>query len=81
MSESPGSMVITFNHNGGNYKYRALDLEGLSLVPNQWNPIEMNYLTPEPRKKTDLLQVYYWHRGQQPVYVDDIRIDIQVPEK
>ena len=81
MRENPGSMVITFNHNGGNYKYRALDLEGLSLVPNQWNQIEMNYLTPEPRKKTDLLQVYYWHRGQQPVYVDDIRIDIQVPEK
>ena len=81
MHENPGSMVITFNHNGGNYKYRALDLEGLSLTPHEWNKIEMNYLTPEPRQKIDLLQVYYWHRGKQPVYVDDICIDIQVPAK
>ena len=81
MNENPGSMVITFNHKGGNYKYRALDLEKLSLTPHQWNQIEMHYLTPEPRQKSDQLQVYYWHRGQQPVYVDDIRIDIQVPAK
>lgn len=81
MRENPGSMVITFNHKGGNYKYRALDLENLSLTPHQWNQIEMNYLTPEPRQKRDLLQVYYWHRGKQPVYVDDISIDIQVPVK
>lgn len=79
--DNPGSMVITFNHKGGNYKYRAYDLENLSLQPHQWNKIQFIYLTPEPRSLNDQLHIYYWHRGKRPLYIDDLSIEMLVPAK
>ncbi len=70
------SMVVTFEHgHGKNYKYRTVDLEKCDhIVPGKWNKLELAYLTPEVRAKSDNLVVYAWYRGGDNILVDDIEI-------
>jgi hypothetical protein len=77
---NPSSLVASFEHNGYAYKYRALDLDKLELERNSWNKVTFDYLTPEIRNKKDKLKVYVWHRGQEKVYVDDLKVEIFEPK-
>lgn len=79
--ESRPVLVTTFDHRGGNYKYRSVDLAELPdpLRYRAWNEITLDYLTPEVRDPTDTLRVYAWLRGSGQMYVDDIRVVSYVP--
>jgi hypothetical protein len=81
--DNPFTLVVTFDHKGGNYKYRGLDMEQYEqeLIAGQWNTIETIYLTPEPRRETDELRTYFWLRGQNPVPVDKLELEVWVPKR
>ncbi len=74
--ENPLTLVITFQHKDGSYKYRALNTEDLNLKLNEWNKISMDYLTPWLRSKNDMIKIYFWHRGKNEVYIDDFKVEV-----
>lgn len=76
-------LVATFDHRGGAYKARSVDLAQLPepLRPATWNEITLDYLTPEARRPTDTLRVYAWLRGSGQMYVDDVRVTSYVPRR
>lgn len=74
--ENPGSLVVTFEHHGKAYGYKATDLEQHPLEPNTWTEVSLNYLTPVVRSGRDKLKVYYWHRGKKPLYIDDLKVEV-----
>ncbi len=80
---NPFTLVVTFDHKGGNYKYRGLDIEKHTqpFIAGEWNIVEMVYLTPEPRRKTDKLRTYFWLRGQKPMAVKEIKVEVWVPKR
>jgi len=76
-------LVVTFSHNEKYYKYRTASFENrhLEIIPNRWNLLTVDYLTPEVRSVKDVLSVYLWFRGPGKVLVDDINIELIEPEK
>lgn len=74
--ENAFSLTVNFNHNGYSYGYRGLESKDVDLIPNQWNRLEMDYLTPEVRNKSDLLQVKLWYRGNKSLLVDDLKVEV-----
>jgi hypothetical protein len=80
--ESPASLVATFEHDGESYKYKAegTELEKYSIKAGQWNEIRFDYLTPEVRSKDDKLKVYFWLRGNKPILVDDLKVEVFEPK-
>ncbi|MEE4175911.1 MAG: hypothetical protein V2I46_00230, partial [Bacteroides sp.] len=82
-AENPFSLIITFDHEGGNYKYRGKDYEHYphEITPGQWNTLERLYLTPEPRNKTDQVRIYFWLRGNKPLPVSRIDVEVWVPKR
>jgi hypothetical protein len=78
VQENMGSMVITFQHNGEVYNYRAVSIASpaFHMKPGQWNKLRMDYLTPEVRSEDDVVKVYFWLQGKTPVYIDNLKIDI-----
>ena len=73
---SPFSIVSTFKYKGKNYKYFALDSEKLELKINEWNDIEIIYLTPEIRTKDDSFSFYLWNRAKSYISMDQVEIEI-----
>ena len=63
------AIVFTFEHKGGSYKYFAGDLVCNDDENGNWKKISFDYITPEVRRKEDLLKVYVWHRGKKPVLI------------
>ncbi len=78
LSETPVSLIISFQFHGKNYKYRGIDLNKPELSKNielnKWNKITMDYLTPEVRRQTDNLITYIWYRGKKDIYFDDFKV-------
>lgn len=68
-------LVCTVQHNGKNYKYRVAKLAKESLNKNQWNPLSMQFLTPELRSNQDEVKVYFWYRGNNEVELKDLQIE------
>jgi len=83
LDETPSAIVITFQHKGKNYHYRAQAFNSpeikKNLKLNRWNKVEMLYLTPEVRKKEDNLLIYIWNRGKKDIYFDDFKIEMMEP--
>ncbi len=73
---NPFSLVVHFLHNNYPYNYRALDFEKQQLKINEWNKITFNYLTPEVRKTSDKLKLFFWNRGKSKVYIDDVKVSV-----
>ncbi len=80
--ENPVSLVQTFEHKGQSYKYMGLDLANpsLKLKTGTWNPVQLDYMTPEVRSSKDLLKAYVWLRGQQPVIIDNVKVEVFEPK-
>jgi len=72
-------LVVRFVHNDYNYKWRMLNMEDLDLVPGTWNRISVDYLTPEVRTVDDELKVLVWLNGEDPVYIDDLKVEVFEP--
>jgi len=83
LSENNAILVVSFQHKGGNYKYRGLNLLSPHIVnnlkPNEWNKVSIDYLTPEVRSENDNLVVYIWNRGKKNIYFDDLTIEVFEP--
>jgi len=81
--ENPFSLVVHFTHKGGPYKYRTLDSENpaLNLKVNEWNDMELLYLSPEIRTPHDKFSVYFWLRGNHAVVGSTIEIQVLEPQR
>lgn len=82
LTENPVSLVQTFEHKGQSYKYMGLDLANpsLKLKTGTWNPVQLDYMTPEVRSSKDLLKAYVWLRGQKPVIIDNVKVEVFEPK-
>lgn len=80
-ASNPASLVAAFEHEGEAYKYKAegIELGKYSIKTGQWNKVQFDYLTPEVRSKNDKLKVYFWLRGNRPVLVDDLKVEVFEP--
>ena len=74
-------LVMTFLRKGKPHKYKMLTLESLSLKSSQWNTVTMDYLSPPDIFPNDTLQVYFWYRGNNEVYIDDLEISLFEPKE
>jgi hypothetical protein len=75
------SLVATCNHNGINYKYMTVRVEREPVKPDCWNRISIDYRIPPPPDSNDVVQAYFWYRGEGEIMVDDISVDFYSPEK
>ncbi len=78
VKDNMASLVITFQHKGEPYHYRAVSISDTSfhMKPGQWNNMQMDYLTPEVRSKSDTVKIYFWVQGKDPVLIDNLKIEI-----
>jgi len=78
VSENMASLVITFQHDGELYNYRAtsIALQKFAMKPGKWNLMTVDYLTPEVRSAQDSVKIYFWLQGKTPVYIDNLKVDI-----
>jgi hypothetical protein len=78
ITENSASLVITFQHKGEVYNYRAasISLKQFEMKPGMWNKMQMDYLTPEIRSKEDSVKIYFWLQGKDPVLIDNMKIEI-----
>ncbi len=76
------SLVISFEHKGEVYGYRAygIDKKEFDIKPFQWNYISADYLTPEVRSNSDKVKIYFWLQGNQEVLIDNLKIDVYEPK-
>ena len=70
-------LVMDFKHNDQIYKSRAFSFNDLNIqaLPDQWNRLSYDYLTPEVRSVDDTLEVYIWYRGKSPCFIDEFSVD------
>lgn len=78
--DNPLTFTATFMHNGFAYQYFGHTFNDQELKSDQWNEVEMLYLTPEVRRPDDPFRVAFWLRGQYSVYLDDVKVELLVPE-
>jgi len=71
-------IVVKFVHRGRIYKYRAAQLseERFRAVPGKWTAFRIDYLTPEVVSKSDRMKVYLWYTGQEPVYINNLKVEV-----
>ncbi len=72
----PFSLVVHFTHNGYPYKYITYDSKKMNLELNKWNQITFYYLTPEVRRKSNELKVYFATKANADAYIDDLQVDV-----
>ncbi len=70
------ALVVTCMQKGAAYKYRLISLDKENLKPNEWNQVCMDYMAPYLEDPTDVVQAYFWCRGEKEVLVDDIEIKL-----
>jgi hypothetical protein len=75
------SLIASFKHNGKEYRYAGKDFDKQGNYKTGWNKFALAYLTPEVRRKSDELNVYFWLRepGSTPVQIDDFHIRVFEP--
>lgn len=81
LEEPSASLVASFEHKGGVYKYQAESIgkEKYNVVPGQWNLVSFDYLTPDIRSEEDQLKVYFWLQGKNPILIDDFIVEAWEP--
>lgn len=73
---NPFKLVVHFTHNGYPYKYITYDSKKMKLELNKWNRITFYYLTPEVRRKSNELKVYFSTKNNADVYIDDLQLEV-----
>ena len=69
-------LVITLKRN--KESYQSLQMDSFPTQINQWNKVSFTGIFPLI-KKTDTLEVYFWHLGKKEFYIDDLKIEQIVP--
>lgn len=72
-------LVMTMERKEGSYGYRTSCLPD-TATRGRWNELRLEYLTPEIRDESDRFKVYLWHRGKDPILMDDLRVVAFVPQ-
>lgn len=73
------NLVATCNHKGVNFKYMFVPLEFENLKANQWNRVSIDYHIPQAPDEEDVLQAYFWYRGNKEMLVDNIEVEFYTP--
>ena len=76
IENNPVSLVISMEHNGESYDYYSLNSEGENLKKREWNELKGVQLIDGVTSMDDVLKVYLWYRGNDTIFVDDLKIDI-----
>lgn len=83
LANDPESMeqlriVVQFDHKGQIYKYRSAQLseDRFKAVPGEWTAFRIDYLTPEVVSKKDRVKVYLWYTGKEPVYINNLKVEV-----
>ncbi len=79
-AENPFYLTATFMHNGYAYAYKSQMPDPDVFKPGKWNDVEMYYLTPEVRKAYDPFRVTIWLPGSKPVLVDEMKVELYIPQ-
>ncbi|PKP50006.1 MAG: hypothetical protein CVT92_14770 [Bacteroidetes bacterium HGW-Bacteroidetes-1] len=79
VEKNPFFITAAFMHNGYAYQYKNTGFSIDQLNVNQWNKIEMYYLTPEVRNPDDFLRINIWLKGVNPIYVDEVKVEVFEP--
>ncbi len=74
-------LVTHFLYNSRPHKYRTSSNRGKKLKVNQWNKMDMDYLTPEMRSRDEICRIYIWYRGKEIIYIDDLKVEIFEPSQ
>jgi hypothetical protein len=74
--KNPFIIVCSFVHNGFQYKFNKVEASNFDLLPNQWNKVEMDYLTPEVRSVKDKFRTYVRYTGNKSLFVDDLKVEV-----
>ncbi len=73
----PFTLACHFNHKGYPYHFMSIDFEKTNtIIPNTWNKVTFDYLTPEVRNASDNIKIFFWNRGKLPVYIDDMKVEV-----
>lgn len=75
-------LIVAFKHRGKNYKYKDFSMNGdsVNLKLNQWNLITADYMIPELLSHSDKLEVYVWYKGEENIWIDDLKIEFFDPK-
>lgn len=82
---SPGAnpflLTATFKHKGFPYYFISKTINSDKLPLLQWVPVEMYYLIPEVRRPDDVFRFTIHLRGQKPVWVREVKIELAQPQQ
>lgn len=81
LTDNPSSLIVTVMNGDQTLKYKGADVENHRFPANKWNTIKTEFITPANITAESIVKVYVWHRGQQPVWVDDLVIEIFEPRE
>ena len=76
---SPLYITATFLHKGQPYYYKSKNIVNGVVEFNVWNKASLLYLVPEVRSLDDIFRFTIWHKGESPIYIDEISIDLIEP--
>ena len=79
-SSNPSSLVVSVEDKHGSYYYKSVPFESLNLKPAEWNTVKLTVRVPEIRRGEDIIKIYVWHQGKPTLYLDDLAIEVRVPE-
>lgn len=68
-------VVNTMEYQTRPYGYYAVDIKPDS-VTNNWQRVEVEYLTPEIRNTKDTYKCYIWKRGKSSFDIDNIKLEL-----
>ncbi|MDY0101675.1 MAG: hypothetical protein RBS07_01990 [Lentimicrobium sp.] len=73
-------LVMTFERKGGAYSYHSYGVDTSIYKPGTWGKISVDLMSPNVRSSSDYFKIYFWHRGNQPVLIDNIKADVFEPK-
>lgn len=79
LKESGGTFVAQLDHSEGQYieKGRGFPLDNYDYELNQWNYVEIDYLTPYPLSTNlDKMTFFPYVSGSLPIWIDDWEIEV-----
>ena len=73
-------LIVELKHNTYPFKYKERKIDSSNFKPNQWNKIELYYLTPDDLRSTkDIVRTLFWNRSKHTIYVDDLMMQSYEP--
>lgn len=82
---SNANIIVSFERDGKSYKWRSIRIDnktgndGYSLWGgrgNAWEKVSFFVKTPKNFKPNDVLKVYAWNVTQNPIYLDDLTVEM-----